>query len=228
MTLFRNQLCHEWLGSIRCGAPLPMGTVTVLFSDTRMAFLQTAQLAHFRLPAIENEAPKTFAPNSAERKQLAEALKHVKANAPYIVPCFVNGVKVETGNFDEQRNPSDHNTVLAKYHQADSTLIDKAIRGALAAKTKWEAMPFSDRATIFLKAADLLANKYRYVIALGYKVLAATMLGQGKNAWQAEIDACDELVDFWRFNAKYAEELYSQQPPKNSPGVWNRVEYRAL
>ena len=84
-------------------------------------------------------------------------------------------------------------------------------------------MPFNDRAAIFLKAADLLSsNKYRY------KVLAATMLGQGKNVWQAEIDAAAELCDFWRFNCLYAQEIYGQQPPKNAPTVWNRVEYRPL
>lgn len=116
-------------------------------------------------------------------------------------------------------------------------------------------MPFNDRAAVFLKAADLIATKYRYVLRprprLGltqpyapsisnssnlifpilsyrYKLMAATMLGQGKNAWQAEIDAAAELCDFFRFGAKYAEEMYQQQPPKNAPGVWNRSEYRAL
>lgn len=90
------------------------------------------------------------------------------------------------------------------------------------ARAQWEAMPFNDRAAIFLKAADLLSVKYRY------KVMAATMLGQGKNAWQAEIDAAAELIDFWRFNCLYAQEIMQQQPPKNSPTVWNRVEYRPL
>lgn len=97
-----------------------------------------------------------------------------------------------------------------------------AIESALAAKPAWEALPFADRAAIFLKAADLLSGPYRY------QVMAATMLGQGKNAWQAEIDAAAELVDFLRFNVKYAQELYAQQPVHNSPNVWNRVEYRAL
>lgn len=92
----------------------------------------------------------------------------------------------------------------------------------MSAKPAWESLPFSDRAAIFLKAADLVAGKYRY------DIMAATMLGQGKNAWQAEIDSAAELVDFLRFNVQYAEELYSQQPVHNSPGVWNRVEYRSL
>lgn len=92
--------------------------------------------------------------------------------------------------------------------------MSAAIEAALAAKPEWENLPFADRAAIFLKAADLIAGKYRY------DVMAATILGQGKNAWQAEIDAAAELVDFLRFNVVYAEELYAQQPPKNSPGVW--------
>jgi 1-pyrroline-5-carboxylate dehydrogenase len=92
----------------------------------------------------------------------------------------------------------------------------------LAAKPAWESLPFADRAAVFLKAADLISTKYRY------ELVAATMLGQGKNTWQAEIDAAAELVDFLRFNVRYAEELYSQQPPFNSAGVWNRLEYRAL
>lgn len=90
------------------------------------------------------------------------------------------------------------------------------------AKARWEAMPFHERAAIFLKAADLLSGPYRY------KLMAATILGQGKNAWQAEIDAAAELVDFWRFNCTFAAGIYSEQPPKNSPGSWNRVEYRPL
>lgn len=92
----------------------------------------------------------------------------------------------------------------------------------MEAKPKWDALPFEDRASIFLKAADLLANKYRY------ECNAATMLGQGKTVWQAEIDSACETIDFWRFNPKFAEEIYAMQPPKNSKGVWNRVEYRPL
>lgn len=100
-------------------------------------------------------------------------------------------------------------------------IYGKAIEGAMAAKAQWEALPFNDRVAVFLKAADLLSSKYRY------KLMAATMLGQGKNIWQAEIDAAAELCDFWRFNCKYAEEIYHIQPPKNATGNWNRTEYRA-
>jgi 1-pyrroline-5-carboxylate dehydrogenase len=111
---------------------------------------------------------------------------------------------------------------VAKYSNASASEVEQAINSALAAKPAWESLPFADRAAVFLKAADLISTKYRY------ELIAATMLGQGKNAWQAEIDAAAELVDFLRFNVKYAEELYSQQPPFNSAGVWNRLECRAL
>ncbi|KAH0551201.1 hypothetical protein GP486_007474 [Trichoglossum hirsutum] len=108
------------------------------------------------------------------------------------------------------------------YSSASAEHVSKAIESALVAKLQWETLPFSDRAAVFLRAADLISGKYRY------ELMAATMLGQGKNAWQAEIDAAAEIVDFLRFNVQYAEELYAQQPAKNSPGVWNRVEYRPL
>lgn len=100
--------------------------------------------------------------------------------------------------------------------------MNKAIENALAAKPAWESLPFADRAAVFLKAADLISTKYRY------EIMAATMVGQGKNAWQAEIDSAAELIDFFRFNVRYAEELYKQQPPLNFAGVWNRMEFRPL
>ena len=118
--------------------------------------------------------------------------------------------------------PANHSQAIAEYHESDENLTIEAINGALAAKAQWETLPFADRAAIFLKAADLLSTKYRY------EVLAATILGQGKNAWQAEIDAVAELCDFWRFNCAFAEEIYSQQPRIHSPGIINRVEYRPL
>lgn len=111
---------------------------------------------------------------------------------------------------------------MASYHTATPADVSKAIDAALAAKPAWEALPFAERAAIFLKAADLISTKYRY------DIMAATMLGQGKNAWQAEIDSAAELADFFRFNVHYAEKLYAGQPEHNSPNVWNRLEYRAL
>ncbi|CAO3703493.1 unnamed protein product [Rhizopus stolonifer] len=184
--------------------------------------LVTPSLAHFKLPQIENEPMHNYAPGSVERTKLEVALKEMMAQGPVEVPIVINGEKIYTGNTAQQLNPSDHKSVVANYHQADAVYTQKAIDGALAAKAQWESLPFNDRVAVFLKAADLLAHKYRY------KVMAATMLGQGKNIWQAEIDAAAELCDFWRFNCKYAEEIYAQQPPKNATGTWNRTEFRGL
>lgn len=111
---------------------------------------------------------------------------------------------------------------MATYSKAGPEDVKRAIDSALAAKEAWASLPFADRAAVFLKAADLISTKYRY------EIMAATMLGQGKNAWQAEIDSAAELCDFLRFNVQYAEELYAQQPQHNSTGVWNRLEYRPL
>ncbi|CAG8812967.1 20329_t:CDS:2, partial [Gigaspora rosea] len=123
----------------------------------------SAFLGTFKIPEIHNEP--------------MAALNELKSSAPFEIPVYVNGEEIRTGRIVEQRIPSDHKTVLAKYHEADSSIVEKAIKGALAVKPIWETYPFSDRSAIFLKAADLAAGKYRY------KLLAATMLGQGKNTW---------------------------------------------
>ena len=112
--------------------------------------------------------------------------------------------------------------VLAEFRETDRSTAEAAIANSLAAKAEWEALPFPAKAAIFLKAADLLAGKYRY------DMLASVMLGQGKNVWQAEIDAAAEAIDFWRFNVSYAAQAYALQPSEHSPTVWNRVEYRGL
>src|ERR1700709_1021061 len=130
--------------------------------------------------------------------------------------------QIKTSSISKQQDPSNHSSTIASYSNASPSEVSAAIDAALAAKPAWESLPFADRAHVFLKAADLISGKYRY------EIMAATMLGQGKNAWQAEIDSAAELVDFLRFNVQYAEELYAQQPAHNSPGVWNRVEYRPL
>ncbi|KAJ8455415.1 hypothetical protein ONZ45_g18953 [Pleurotus djamor] len=184
--------------------------------------MSTPQLATFKVPAIENEPMKSYAPGSAERKALEAAIAQMSQELPFEVPCIVNGKPVKTGKIAKQPIPSDHAKHLCTYHEADEATVASAIDGALQAKAAWESMPWNDRAAIFLKAADLVSGKYRY------KLMAATILGQGKNAWQAEIDAAAELTDFLRFGVKFVEELYSQQPAKNSAGAWNRVEYRAL
>ncbi|KAJ8588936.1 delta-1-pyrroline-5-carboxylate dehydrogenase 1 [Rhizopogon salebrosus TDB-379] len=184
--------------------------------------MTTPQLAAFRVPAIENEPMRSYAVGSAERKNLEAALAQMQQELPFEVPCIVNGKPVTTGSLAKQPIPSDHAKHLCTYHEADQSTVASAIDGALSAKAEWEAMPWNDRASIFLRAAELVSGKYRY------KLMAATMLGQGKNAWQAEIDAAAELADFFRLGVKFVEDLYAQQPPKNAAGSWNRVEYRAL
>ncbi|KIK29183.1 hypothetical protein PISMIDRAFT_519646 [Pisolithus microcarpus 441] len=176
--------------------------------------MASAQLGSFKVPLVDNEPLKSYAPGSPERRALEAALVEMEQQLPFEVPCIVNGREIRTGKLAKQPIPSDHARHLCSYHEADSATVAAAIEGALVAKAQWEAMPWNDRAAIFLRAAELVSGKYRY------KLIAATMLGQGKNAWQAEIDAAAELTDFFRFGVKYVEELYSQQPPKNTAGSW--------
>ena len=163
-----------------------------------------------------------YAPNSPERASLQEAIQRLLKAAPADIPCIIGGREVRTSLVEEQRMPSDHSHVLARYHKADAATVQLAIRTALAAKKQWEELSWEARAAIFLRAADLLSTKYRW------DVLAATVLGQGKNVWQAEIDAAAECADFWRFGVKYMADLYAQQPVDHSPHNWNRMEYRPL
>ncbi|KAL3428036.1 delta-1-pyrroline-5-carboxylate dehydrogenase [Phlyctema vagabunda] len=178
--------------------------------------------AAFKTPKVTNEPNHHFTKGSTQRAGLTKALESFQKTTPVDVPIVVGGKEITTSKISTQQNPSDHASTIASYSNASPSDVSAAIDAALAAKPAWESLPFADRAAVFLKAADLIAGKYRY------DIMAATMLGQGKNAWQAEIDSAAELVDFLRFNVQYAEELYAQQPQHNSPGVWNRTEYRAL
>ncbi|KAE9986582.1 hypothetical protein EG328_005191 [Venturia inaequalis] len=179
-------------------------------------------IASFQVPKISNEPNKHYEKGSVDRQKLADAVAAIKKQSPITVPIVVGGKQIKGSSVLTQSDPSSHATTIASYSNASNAEVSAAIDAALAAKQSWEGLPFSDRAAVFLKAADLVAGKYRY------DIMAATMVGQGKNAWQAEIDSAAELVDFLRFNVQYAEELYAQQPQHNSPGVWNRVEYRPL
>ncbi|CAO1638743.1 unnamed protein product [Sympodiomycopsis kandeliae] len=187
-----------------------------------MAQVSVSQHGHYALPPINNEPMRNYEPGSKDRAQLQAAVDEMRKAGPVEIPCIINGKPVQTGRTALQVNPSNHSQNLAVYQEADAELVQKAITGALEAKQSWEDMPWVDRSAIFLRAADLIAHKYRY------KLMAATMLGQGKNVWQAEIDAAAEICDFFRFGVQQVAELYAQQPPKNSPGVWNRSEYRPL
>ena len=134
---------------------------------------------------------------------------------------YIGALEVRTENKIQISPPHDHKHVLGYYHQGDASHVEQAINAALGAKESWSNLSWEHRASIFLKAADLLAGPYRA------KINAATMLGQSKSAFQAEIDAACELIDFLRFNVAFMQEIYDQQP-QSSPGVWNRVEYRPL
>ncbi|KAF2428647.1 delta-1-pyrroline-5-carboxylate dehydrogenase 1 [Tothia fuscella] len=181
-----------------------------------------ASLATFKVPKVDNEPNKHYGKGSPDRQGLIDAIAKFKKQSPVEIPIVVGGKEIKTSSILTQFDPSSHSTTIASYSNASPSDVSSAIDAALAAKPAWEALPFSDKAAIFLKAADLVAGKYRY------DIMAATIVGQGKNAWQAEIDSAAELADFLRFNVVYAEKLYSEQPTHNAPGVWNRVEYRPL
>jgi 1-pyrroline-5-carboxylate dehydrogenase len=175
----------------------------------------------FNVPAPVNEPVLNYGPRSVERAQLKAALEAARAQQ-IDIPMYIGGEEVRTGNLHEVRPPHDHKHLLATFHYGDKTHVTAAIDAALAAKANWENLPWEQRAAIFLKAADLVAGPYRATIN------AATMLGQSKNAYQAEIDAACEFIDFLRFNVQYMTEIYQQQPPVSGKGVWNRLEQRPL
>lgn len=174
----------------------------------------------FNVPVPQNEAVLNYGPRSVERAALKAALDEARSHE-IDIPMYIGGKEVRTGNKLEIRPPHDHKHLLATYHDGDKTHVTAAIDAALAAKADWENLPWEQRAAIFLKAADLVAGPYRAAIN------AATMLGQSKNAYQAEIDSACEFIDFLRFNVHYMTEIYAQQP-QSSKGVWNRMEQRPL
>jgi 1-pyrroline-5-carboxylate dehydrogenase len=176
----------------------------------------------FNVPIPQNEPILNYGPRSLERASLKAALEEARSKV-IDIPMYIGDKEVHTGKKLEIRPPHDHKHLLANFPEGDKTHVEAAINAALAAKADWENLPWEERAAIFLKAADLLAGPYRA------KVNAATMLGQSKNAYQAEIDSACELIDFLRFNVHYMTDIYQQQPPIATPkGAWNRVEQRPL
>jgi 1-pyrroline-5-carboxylate dehydrogenase len=171
-----------------------------------------ASIATFKVPEVHNEENKHYGKGSSDREALEAALN--AGRHPLEVPIVIGDKEFRNSSELVQKNPAAHSSIVAKYSNATPSDVSQAIDSALTAKSAWGLLPFADRAAVFLKAADLISGKYRY------QLMAATMLGQGKNAWQAEIDAAAELCDFLRFNVHYAQELYAQQPTHNSPGVW--------
>ena len=173
-----------------------------------------------QLPPVYSEPVKQYAPGSLERKLLKAELTR-QLDTVQDIPLIIGGRKIQTHDQKKMTCPHDHAQTLAVFSTAGTPEVDMAIAAALDAKKHWENTPWHERAAIFLKAADLISNKYTYVLN------AATMLGQSKNPFQAEIDATCELADFYRFNATYMAEIYAGQPASEK-GVWNRLEYLAL
>jgi 1-pyrroline-5-carboxylate dehydrogenase len=173
-----------------------------------------------KIPVPQNEPVRSHAPGTPERDELKRALREMSAH-PIEIPLIVGGKEIRTGQTVDAVMPHCHRHVLAKVHQAGPKEVAAAIAAARAAWPAWAAATLEERAAVFLKAADLLAGKYRATVN------AATMLGQSKTSHQAEIDAACELIDFFRFNAHFAERIYAEQP-LSAPGTWNQLDYRAL
>jgi 1-pyrroline-5-carboxylate dehydrogenase len=172
------------------------------------------------VPEPINEPVLGYAPGSPERARLKAALRDVEREVIEI-PCVVGGQHVRTGKIREIVMPHAHKHVVARFHAAEPETAERAIRAALEARREWSAMPWEARAACLLKAAELLAGPWRM------RMNAATMHGQSKTCHQAEIDSACELIDFWRFNTAFAQQLYSMQP-KSAPGMWNMSELRPL
>lgn len=174
----------------------------------------------FQLPPPFNEPVRDYAPGSVERANLEAELKRQGATVVEI-PCVVDGERVFSGQTFEVVMPCEHRHVLARVHMATPAVVMRAIEAANRARRSWSALPWQDRAAVFLRAAELLAGPWRDAMN------AATMLGQAKTAHQAEIDSACELIDFWRFNVHFARQIYAEQPV-SARGTWNRMEYRPL
>ena len=174
----------------------------------------------FQVPTAINEPIKSYAPGTPEREEVLATYRNM-FKSQMEVPLYIGSEEIKTGNTMTMHPPHDHKHTLGKFHLAEKKHIEKAIEAALNAKGKWADMEWEQRAAIFLKAADLIAGPYRA------RINAATMLGQSKTIFQAEIDSACELIDFLRYNVEYMAQIYEEQP-ESSPGVWNRMEYRPL
>ncbi|MFA6316319.1 MAG: L-glutamate gamma-semialdehyde dehydrogenase [Elusimicrobiota bacterium] len=176
--------------------------------------------AHFQVPKPVNEPVLNYAPGSPERAALKARVSQLRGQK-IDIPLVIGGKEVRTGKLTDCRCPHETSHLLGQYHMAGPNEINAAIKASMEARRDWAAMPFHDRAAIFLKAADLLANDWRWTLN------AATMICQSKTCHQAEIDSAAELIDMWRFNVAFAEQIYNMQP--YSPrGMWNRSEYRPM
>ena len=171
-------------------------------------------------PPPQNEPVRSYAPGTPERASLKQRLAEMRQEEIEI-PALIGGEEVRTGNTTEIRPPHEHSRLLGHVHHAGPEEVEQAIEAAMEAREQWMRMPWTERAAIFLRAADLLAGPWRDTIN------AATMLGQSKNVHQAEIDSACEFIDFMRFNVHFMRQIYAEQP-RSSDGVWNRMQYRPL
>ena len=178
--------------------------------------------AQFKINLPPNEPINPYLPGSPEKAALKKRIEELK-NQVIEIPLIIGGKAVKTGKMANCVIPHDHKKVIGRYHKAGTKEVDMAIAAALKARESWASMDWNDRAAIFLKAADLLASPY-----WRNTLNAATMLGQSKTAFQAEIDSACELIDFFKFNAYFAQQIYENQPPHSPAGMWNKMEYRAL
>ena len=174
-----------------------------------------------KIPRAKNEPVKSYAPGDTDTLKLKSKLQDMK-NTFVDIPMYIGGKEIFTDEKITIHPPHEINHTLGTFNKGNASHVEAAISSALEAKDSWANMPWESRAAIFLRAADLLAGPYRD------KMNSATMLAQSKNAMQAEIDAACEMIDFFKFNVQYMSEIYAQQPPENSPGVWNQLEYRPL
>ncbi|MCK5826052.1 MAG: aldehyde dehydrogenase family protein, partial [Desulfuromusa sp.] len=172
--------------------------------------------ASINIPFPQNEPVLSYAPGTPERQKIKDALEELKSQQ-IEVPLIIGGKEVRTGNLAKIACPHDHSIELGSYHKAGAKEVQMAIDAAMAAKPVWQSLRWEERASIFLKAADLLAGPYRFLIN------AATMLNISKSPFQAEIDAACELIDFLRFNVYFAQEIYKDQPLHSPSPIWNYV-----
>jgi 1-pyrroline-5-carboxylate dehydrogenase len=176
--------------------------------------------AHYKIPKAINEPVKSYGPKTPEREALKKAIDEAKKEKRDI-PMYIGGERVKSNRPMDVVAPHRHKESVGTFYKSGKEHVQQAIDAALKAHKEWSNMPFEHRAAIFLKAGELLAGPYRQ------RINAATMIGQSKNPYQAEIDSACELIDFFRFNVEYAAQIYHEQP-ESAPGMWNRSEYRAL
>ena len=201
-------------------APKPSSTTSGADTPAAGVTLTAAFAGVRRVPEPVNDQNRSYAPGTPERAELKARLAAM-ASEKIEIPLVIGGKEIRTGHIDHVVMPHDHRHVLADYHKAGPEHVQQAIAAAAEGRREWASWPWEDRAAVVLRAAELLATTWRPTIN------AATMLGQSKTAFQSEIDAASEMIDFWRFNAYFAQELYHEQPV-SSPGMWNAMEYRAL